>query len=112
MPEGDTDQIEKSFLEKAREKAKGVANRKSAAIGGLSGGVSAATLLIVWQLFTPLTYFNQHAQSERDARTAQWRALQDAVNRQDSTARELERLQGYLHGAGIISINRSVKTNL
>lgn len=67
-------------------------------------------MVLVYQLFTTQSSFNNHAQAEKDARATQWRAIQDNVNKLDDVDKELNRLQGFLQGAGVLPMVNT-KTN-
>jgi hypothetical protein len=72
MPEEPT-----SLFKRAADSVTTPGARKSAAIGGLSGGVSAATLVLVYQLFVTQSNFNAYKQEAKESQSRVWRTIMD-----------------------------------
>lgn len=73
-----------TFLQRSKEKL----TRHKGAVAG--GGVSAATIAACFGIFVSQSNFNERMQAEKEARSVQWRLLQDQDNRLDALDKQVE----------------------
>lgn len=96
-----------SIFQRTKDVATHPTTKKSAVIGGVSTGVSAATVLVCYQLFVSHSNFATHTAAEERGRKALWdkEAAQDS--RIDEANRQAEWIKGFLTGAKILPSNTS-----
>lgn len=70
------------------QKSKAALSKHKGAVAG--GGVSVATIAACFGIFVSQSNFNERMQSEKEARSAQWRVIQDQDNRLDELDKQLE----------------------
>lgn len=105
--EGDTDT---GIFRKAKDVAGHPTTKKSAAIGGLAGGASTATIILCYQLFTTQTNFNTHATTEANARRALWERVSAVDARVEAVNKQAEWIKGFLTGSKILPSNNNTNT--